>query len=389
MKPKTVRIIAGIMAGIMLLTLLLPLFVFKAETAEEEYNRLQRELNAIQTELSEIRSSKTKQTEVAEAAKKQVAIIEAQISALARAIQETEEMLAEKEEQLALKKTQLFETEELFKQRLRAMYMMRGTSALATLLSVDSFSEYLTANETLRRVSVADTELLKRIEAEKQEIEKAEEEILATLKELEKEQAAMEVKRKEYAEKLQAANATISSLEAERQATQQVYDATFQQYLAAKAQVENEFTGSDGEYVGGEWMWPVPGYYGRSYVSSPYGYRTWDNGYTEFHNGIDIARGPQGSIQGAAIVASNAGYVLRAKYNAGGYGYYVMIDHGGGVYSLYGHCSSYIVSVGQYVAQGQTIAYVGSTGRSTGPHLHFEIRMNGSTVNPAPLLGIG
>lgn len=385
-RQKTIRMVAIMLVVLMFCSLLIPLFAY-AETAEEEYNRLQQELTQIQQELSSIRSEKDRTQASVTASKKQISIIASQISALARSIQETEEQLAAKEEELALKRIEVLETEELFKQRLRAMYMTRGTTELAALLSVDSFAQYLTANDSLQRISQADTKLIQRLQEEKQIIEKEEAEIREMLEKLEVEKANMDAKQAQYAKQLQVSNANLSALEAEQQASEQVYNVTYQQYLAARAQVEGEFTGSQGEYVGGTWMWPVPGYYGSRYISSPYGYRVLD-GYQEFHNGIDIARGSQSSILGAAIVASNSGYVLRAKYNAGGYGYYVMIDHGGNNYTLYGHCQSYIVSVGQYVTQGQTIAYVGSTGRSTGPHLHFEIRLNGVTVDPAPLLGI-
>ncbi len=153
--------------------------------------------------------------------------------------------------------------------------------------------------------------------------------------------------------------------------------------IAQKNLIYNDLYGASDEYVGGEFMWPVPGY---GYISSPYGYRTWSNGYVEFHNGIDIAKGSQSSIMGAAIVASNDGVVIRAAYNAGGYGYYIIIDHGGGRMTVYGHCNTLLVRVNDIVIQGETIATVGSTGNSTGPHLHFEIRINGSNVNPVDYL---
>lgn len=111
-------------------------------------------------------------------------------------------------------------------------------------------------------------------------------------------------------------------------------------------------------------LWPVPNVHT---ISSPYGYR--EGG--EFHTGLDIA---DGDCYGASIVASRAGTVEWAGYDDSGYGNYVIIDHGDGYKTLYGHCSSVCVSQGQQVSQGQTIAYVGSTGQSTGDHLHFEVR---------------
>ena len=119
-------------------------------------------------------------------------------------------------------------------------------------------------------------------------------------------------------------------------------------------------------------IWPAAGY-----VSSPYGLRF--NG-TEFHQGIDIA-----ADMGAPIVATADGVVTAAGWN-GGYGNMVDVDHGGGIVTRYGHASAVAVTVGQQVRRGEVIAYVGSTGRSTGPHVHYEVRVNGAPVNPAGYL---
>ena len=133
---------------------------------------------------------------------------------------------------------------------------------------------------------------------------------------------------------------------------------------------------SSGSYVGGEFTWPVPGY---SSITSYYGWR-FNN--TDFHTGIDISGG---GIYGKNIVAANSGTVIKANttYTPGvGYGIYLMIDHGGGMSTLYGHTSQLYVKQGDHVEKGQVIAAVGSTGWSTGPHLHFEIRQNGKHTNP-------
>ena len=119
-------------------------------------------------------------------------------------------------------------------------------------------------------------------------------------------------------------------------------------------------------------IWPAAGF-----VSSPYGLRF--NG-TEFHQGIDIA-----ADMGTPIVATADGVVTAAGWN-GGYGNMVDVDHGGGIVTRYGHASAVAVTVGQQVRRGEVIAYVGSTGRSTGPHVHYEVRVNGAPVNPAGYL---
>ena len=128
---------------------------------------------------------------------------------------------------------------------------------------------------------------------------------------------------------------------------------------------------SFGSSASGTFCWPVP------YTHSISSYYEWRWG--RMHNGIDIA---SGGISGQPIVASDGGTVIQAGDKGDGYGNYVIIDHGNGYKTLYGHCSSLAVSYGQYVSQGDTIGYVGSTGNSTGPHLHFEIIYNSNKLNP-------
>ncbi|NLO25140.1 MAG: M23 family metallopeptidase [Clostridiales bacterium] len=135
-----------------------------------------------------------------------------------------------------------------------------------------------------------------------------------------------------------------------------------------------------GEFIGGKFVWPAPGY---NYITSDYGWRVHPIYKTrKYHAGIDI-RVPWGK----KIVAAGAGKVIYAN-TYGGYGKTVIIDHGGGITTLYAHNSSLNVKVGTVVTAGTTIALAGSTGVSTGPHLHFEVRKNGEVVNPRPWLGI-
>lgn len=130
----------------------------------------------------------------------------------------------------------------------------------------------------------------------------------------------------------------------------------------------------DSPYVGGEFTWPCPA---SRYISSSFGNRLHPTlNVWKFHTGIDI-----GCSAGKNIVAAASGKVIMSQWY-GGYGNCVMIDHGGGIVTLYGHASKLLVSKGQVVKQGQVIALVGSTGRSTGPHLHFEVRKNGQYIDP-------
>ena len=234
---------------------------------------------------------------------------------------------------------------------------------------------------------MADTDLLKELDLQKKEIEKEEVAIQERLNALVEKQGTLETKQNELAGLMKTLDDKLSETEAKQEAAKETQREVYAEYLAAKNAVEAEFGQSSNEtFVGGEWIWPVPT---NGYISSGFGARTLYGVY-DWHTGIDISTGwTEGVwpyINNQPIVASNTGVVTKAHYGTTGYGNYVIIDHGGNNFTLYGHCNSLAVRVGQTVSQGQTIAYVGSTGNSTGPHLHFEIRLNGSCVDPAPYI---
>ena len=142
------------------------------------------------------------------------------------------------------------------------------------------------------------------------------------------------------------------------------------------------FAGSDVPFIGADGFCSPVGENWRSIVTSEFGYRKDPfTGQTKGHSGMDLA-----VPTGTSIRAALPGKVTVSTYNQGGYGYYVMIDHGGGLSTLYGHCSKLLAKVGQTVEAGDVIALSGSTGRSTGPHLHFEVRINGERTNPRSYL---
>ena len=151
------------------------------------------------------------------------------------------------------------------------------------------------------------------------------------------------------------------------------------QILTIEAEILQITTSNlDTQYIGGEMAWPVPGY---TRITSNYGMRTHPiTGIYKLHTGVDI-----GAPMGANFVASNDGIVTKAEYN-GAYGNMIIIDHGGGISTLYAHGSEILVTVGQKVKKGESVLKVGSTGYSTGAHAHFEVRVNGQEVNPLPYI---
>lgn len=348
-------------------------------TTQDDYNAAQAELDRIEKELNSIKDTIKKQEKEKANAQTQINLVKQQINSLTMQIAETTGNLTAKQEELDQKKLDIQETDNLFKSRLKAMYIQRNGNMIATVLAVDTFAEVMTAANTLQNISQADTALLKKLNEEKAEIERVEAEIQVELDSLEAGKKQQESKQAELAALLQKVNSELSASEAEEDAAEAAYAEAKAARDAAAAELEAEFreNGNLDGYVGGEWRWPVPT---NRYVSSHYGYRN-IFGYREFHTGVDIP-----APEGTPIIASNSGVVTTARYASTGYGNRVIIDHGGGYKTLYAHCYSLNVTVGQYVNQGDVIAYVGSTGLSTGNHLHFEIRINDATVNPYPYI---
>ena len=368
MNKKITRIMAAVLVALMLITAVVPVMSFA--NAQDDYEAAQAELNKIEKELNSIKDTKKKQQQEKQNTQKQVNLVKSQLASLSKQIEQTTQELAEKQAELDKKKVEIYETDQLFKNKLKAMYIRRSGNVVATALAVDSFSEMLTAVNTLSSISQADTALLKKLDAEKKEIEAVEAEIAAKL-------TTLENKQDELASLLKKVNSQLSQTEAEEAAAQAAYEDAKKARDAAQEELRKEFAASGGldGYVGGTWMWPVPGY---TSISSGYGYRN-IFGYNEFHTGIDIPAG-----YGVPIKAANSGVVTVASYQSTGYGNRVIVDHGGGYKTLYAHCSSLAIKVGDYVVKGDTIAYIGSTGLSTGNHLHFEIRVNDQYVDPTP-----
>ena len=376
-RKSFITMAAVVLAFVMTFAMAAPMVV--SATAQDDYNAAQAELDRIEKELNSIKSTIKKQEKEKANAQTQINLVKKQLSSLTQQIEQTSEELTQKQLELDEKKVDIHETDELFKSRLKAMYIQRNGNMMATVLAVDSFSEMLTAANTLQSISAADTALLKQLNEEKAEIERVEAEIQAKLDDLEKSRETQQAKQTELATLLKRVNSELSTSEAQEKAAQSAYEEAKKIRDNAAAELEEEYKANGGldGYVGGNWKWPVPT---NRYVSSYYGYRN-IFGYQEFHTGIDIP-----APEKTPIIASNSGVVTTARYASTGYGNRVIIDHGGGYKTLYAHCYSLNVKVGDYVSQGDVIAYVGSTGLSTGNHLHFEIRENDVTVNPYPYI---
>ncbi|MFT3950439.1 MAG: peptidoglycan DD-metalloendopeptidase family protein [Oscillospiraceae bacterium] len=295
-----------------------------------------------------------------------------------------------------------------FKVRLRAMYLAGNASYTELLLGSDDFYDLLMKMELVRRVTKHDSDQLNALIDLKKQYESTQtlqQDQQAELEAQKTEQVSQQDKWKEQVKKLNDLYAQSKEAQADLEAEQQGYyddrdriDAesdAFEKDLQdaidaaekARQEAENNSSGHSGGTVtgSGSFIWPVPGFYT---VTSPFGPRWGTN-----HKGMDIAGA---GVHYANFVAADAGVVIKTNDTCthdygksdscgcgGGYGNYVMIDHGNGYITVYGHAASINVSVGDKVTQGQVIGQVGSTGWSTGYHLHFEVRENGTPINPA------
>ena len=261
---------------------------------------------------------------------------------------------------------------------MQAMQVMHDSGAVAMITSAQSLYDLLTFSTTLQQVSEKDTEVLEEMNQQKAELEAEKQELEQAMAELESAKAALEDKSDQLSANIQAQDATISKLDADAKAQEQVV--AEKQKLADEAEAAYEQwvqqNASSGSGVCAEgFIWPLPGA-GR--VTTEFGADQWVNGvFSSGHKGLDIA-----IAGGTPIYAAHNGTVA-ATTGHWTYGNVVMIDNGDGISTLYAHMqSAAIVSVGQTVTQGQVIGYVGSTGNSSGNHLHFEVRVNGVRQNP-------
>ena len=366
--------------------------------AEEEYkNQLadlqdkQKDIAARQKALNDkIKNAKSEKAQLqtkANSLDEQISITRDQMELCQNRINVTQDYISAKHAEIDKKETDINESMQLFRDRVRAIYMTGGYSdkanSLIMLLSSESVSDFLTRAMYLKRLNEHDRALMDVLEEELASLNDEKAKLDETKKELEAEKAELTETRDSLQNSLIEARSSIQNINAMQSELEENYEELsgyLKEIQNEIADIYKNLTTSKEDYVGGEMMWPAPGY---SKITCEYGWRF--NG-TDFHTGIDISGS---GIHGAKVVAANTGTVIFTKqcpYNGYSYGYgtYAIVDHGGGITTLYAHMSSLAVNVGDVVVMGQQIGNVGNTGWSTGAHLHFEVRKDGKSVNPLP-----
>lgn len=382
-RSKIVVWLSAFLALLLVLAMVLP-FVYQvlaAGTASENQQladiakrqeELQSAIRAAEAEKTDKIAQKQAYDEVLYLLNNQMSAIEAEEKKLNEKIETLEDQIEEQNQELE-------ERTELFRNRAAALYEEGGISYLDILLNASSFSDFLQRMEISQEMFEYDKTRMDKIKSIRAQLESDKEELVVAQEEQLAKKEELKQKEQEQKEQLTALNQVLSEINKNIETMEEMETKLAKEQEQIQATIrqreqQQKNSGTLGTYSGGSMIWPTPS---TRYITSQYGYRIHPIlGTRRFHSGVDIGAG-----QGANILAANSGTVIYSGVN-GGYGNCLIIDHGGGIKTLYGHCSKLLVSNGETVSAGQLIAYVGSTGLSNGPHLHFEIYVNGSTVDP-------
>ena len=409
-KKMLVSLLAGFMAFLILFGLIagvLPSFVSAESSSaiQEQLDELEKEKEALQEKLNNLKKQYSTNMDKVEGVVAQKKVIDQEISVLYDQIRNINEqisaysaLIADKQEELTKAEATLAEMYEKNKARIRAIEESGPLSYWSVLFQASSFSDLLDRLNMVQQIAAADRKLLNQMQEATEKVETAKKELEAEKSALEKTRTELELTEESLRTKRANSDALLAELLAKGEEFQELIDkgeddqadlmeeiaqkekdfedAKYQEWLATSVPETTKPapTGPSRPSSDAEFMIPCD----YEWLSSPFGNR-WHptQGIWKMHYGVDLA-----AYSGKPIYATRSGVVTTATYNWSA-GNYVSINHGDGFASIYMHMTNYIVSKGDYVSQGQVIGYVGSSGDSTGPHLHFGISYNGTYVNPA------
>lgn len=372
------KILISLVTIILVLSLSVVNFASSISSIKEQLDANEKEIKDKQNQVSEIKEEQKDLLDQIDELGIQIDKLQKEINGLNVQISNCNSEIALKEKEILQKEKEMDEQYELLKTRVVAIYKTGNISMIDVLLGSDSLSDFLSKYHAMSKITEYDNNLLEKITKQKEQIEEMKQ-ILETKKtELSNNKNEVQTKSSE----LSSSKNTLSKKNSELESNKVALNKSIDRILDESAKLTAEIMKLQGtsNYAGGEMAWPLPGF---SKITSPYGMRLHPTlKVYKLHTGVDIAGS---GCNGKPIVAANSGKVITAGKNTA-YGNMIIIDHGGGMSTLYAHASKLAVKVGDVVTRGQTIAYVGSTGYSTGPHLHFEVRINGKTTDPLPYI---
>lgn len=353
-----------------------------ATDLQTQRNEIQNQMNEANEQLEGVQNDISENLQQVQKLDEKISNSQQELDELNKKIEDLENSSEEVEKKLKTAEENYDKQKKLLDSYLVAVQESSDTQYLDVLLSSKSISEFLSNYFLITELANSQVELLEDMQNKKNEIQQSKEKLdknkedLAVIKANQTKTATVLANTKTVRENF------ISKLSDQEKDIQSKIDEYYAQFNAINSEILQLAQGGIAtQYIGGELAWPVPGY---TVISSNYGMRTHPiTGVYKLHTGVDI-RAPLG----ATFIAANDGIVTKASYN-GAYGNMVIIDHGGGVSTLYAHGSEILVQVGQTVKRGEPVLKVGSTGYSTGPHAHFEVRLNGVVTNPMPYITNG
>ena len=345
-----------------------------------EREDMQAEIDALKDEQAGVLEQKRALDEQNEVYRQELELIEEQVELYTRLVDEKaaelEKAMAAEEEQLAT-----------YRQHVRAMEENGKYTYLSIIFGSKSLSELMSNLDMIGEIMEADKRIYDQYTEARERAEEIKAEYEATLEQLGEKQEEYEAEKAELEAKIAEASALIEQLEEEINSNYELYLEVLAHEKALESDIQNKIAELERQEAAnsitstGTYIWPLPGYS----PGSAYGWRMHPIFHEmRFHAGEDI-----GAPSGTPILAADSGVATVIPDNGNGYGNYIMINHGGGRVTLYAHMSAFAISGGATVTQGQVIGYVGSTGNSTGPHLHFEVRVNGATTDPKQYFNFG
>ncbi len=377
-KEKTKRIVAAICAVVVAVVFIISVVgpALAATQKDKAVEEAKEKTEQAEQDLEDAKKRKDDILAEFNSIDSQITSLESEIETLELQIEQSKNDIALKEQELAQAEADYKDHEELFFNRARVMYESSEIKYLEILFSAADFGDFLTKLDMISQIVQYDRDILTQLDEAKKKIEETKKEFEEILARQEENMVNLEAKRAALNQILEEKRALLEDAEKDVEKYKAIYEAAeaAEEALIKENQDALSYGGNPVDYTGGALLWPVPGV---TRITSQYGYRIHPVYKTKkFHSGIDIGAG-----YGLNIVASADGVVTLATTN-GGYGKCIIINHGSGLTTLYGHCSTLLVSKGDSVKKGQVIAKVGSTGVSTGPHLHYEVRVNGATTDP-------
>ena len=350
-----------------------------ADTADDK----RAELNDVRQRMERMQTRKEQARRKAESASAELSEVmgnlnelQAQANNLQKKSDTLQGKINDNQAKLEKKQQEMQERMLIYRKRLRDIYINGQINYLDVLLGAKDFSDFSSRMYLLQKIISRDLELLEKLKQDAAEIHSRKEQLAAEMKEIKATQTELEAKKAKVNKLREQRAYMLYKAQEEEQSSQEEYErllAISENIASMLRNMENAGGGAPAGQGGtGQFMWPCNGP-----ITSYYGWRTHPIfGTTKYHSGMDIA-----VDSGTPIHAADSGTIVYSGW-LGGYGNCVMIDHGGGLVTLYAHNSALNVGEGQYVSKGAVVAYAGSTGYSTGPHCHFEVRLHGELTEP-------